>query len=93
MQIWKYPFRVTDEYPLILRKGAIARHVGVQNGVPMLWVSVDPEAEPEDYRVKIVGTGHPYPDAIDEHFVGTFQQTPFVWHVFLLAEPDWPKLS
>jgi len=83
--IWKYPFPILDDQEIMLREGAIVRHVGLQDNTPCLWVEVDPDAPTEDYLLMIVGTGHKFPNVYSKSFVGTFLMPPFVWHVFL-----WP---
>lgn len=81
--IYKYPLGITDEFWLSLPKDAEILHIGVQEGMPMLWAIVDPEAVWDSRRLLVVGTGHLLPDGASKlTHVSTFQEGPFVWHVF-----------
>lgn len=82
--IYKYPFPVADSFSLDLPSGAIILHVECQNGQPCIWALVDTEALPERRTFYLFGTGHPL--NIDDfgwsNHLATFQQGPFVWHMF-----------
>jgi hypothetical protein len=79
--IYKYPFQVDDEVRIEMPENARVLHVGLQGAQPCLWAMVDPENRPVIHRFRVFGTGHPMPTAVGEH-VATFQQGPFVWHMF-----------
>ena len=85
MTIWKYPFAIDDEFDLSLPFGARILMVEVQGGGPCLWALVDAENAEEVRRFSIVGTGHPAPA---RGYIDTFQQPPFVWHLFEIAPND-----
>ena len=85
--IWKFPMNrllasARSDEIIDLPIGAKILHVDLQNGIPCFWVEVDPEQpKKEDRHFSLVGTGFPYnPAGVD--YIGTFQQPPFVWHVF-----------
>ena len=60
--------------------------VQLQNGRPTVWAEVDPEdPDKRNKRFFIIGTGHEIP-FLNLEYVGTFQQEPFVWHVYVEAE-------
>ena len=84
MSIWKFQFKVDDRVTIDMPAGAKILHVELQNGVPCLWALVDTSAEPEPRKFLIFGTGHPISGAIavTAAHVATFQQGPFVWHMF-----------
>ena len=77
--IWKYFF----EFPqstIAMPKGAKIVHVDVQRGEPQMWVLVESTAEKELRTFVVHGTGHPIPEY--HKYVGTYQEAPFVWHIF-----------
>jgi hypothetical protein len=78
--IWKYPVPLADSFVLNMPKDATPLHVDVQRGAPCLWALVDTSAPNEERTFRLVGTGGDVPR--DTCYVGTFQQGPFVWHVF-----------
>lgn len=82
MTIWKYQIPLVDEFTLRMPKGACILTVQAQNNHGCLWAMLNPEAEPEERRFCVVGTGDPMPPGVQ--YVGTYQQEEgmFVWHVF-----------
>lgn len=82
MTIWKFPLRIADKVLIEMPAGAKLLTVQMQNGSPFIWASLD-EKEPLGLRrVYVRGTGHELYPAEPHRYVGTFQQGPFVWHVF-----------
>jgi len=81
-RIYKYMFDVNDIVTFEMPKGATVLHVQCQRGTPCLWALVDLDAPVDRREFRIVGTGHPFPDANKFEHVGTFLNEPFVWHVF-----------
>lgn len=81
--IWKFPLEITDEQTVKMPATANIIAVQFQGEQLMLWAVVDPKVTFANVVVRIVGTGNPFPDANDCRFVGTVQQGPFVWHVFM----------
>ena len=79
LTIWKYPFSIAYAFMLEMPKGAVVICVQVQAGVPTLWAEVNPSNQTEYVRFRIVGTGHLLPLG---QYLGTFQQPPFVWHLY-----------
>lgn len=81
--IWKFPIdlsqgpRVAIDMPM----DAKILTLQVQNGVPCLWALVDPSAPIETKPFVVVGTGHEKPIHATA-YVGTWQDGPFVWHLF-----------
>lgn len=79
--IYKYPFKVADDITIEMPVGAVILHAEVQAGTATMWAQVDPRAVKTYRRFRVIGTGHPFdPDRLTH--VGTFQQPPFVWHLF-----------
>lgn len=77
--VWK--FDLEDGPVLRLPVGATVLTAQSQAGRLCLWAVVDPEAAREDRKVHVIGTGQPVPE--DVQYVGTVQEGPFVWHVFV----------
>jgi hypothetical protein len=93
LTVHKYPFTVDDRVSIAMPQGAMILRVECQGGTPCVWALVDPEAPSEMRRFHVFGTGHPIDletRKVGEH-VATFQQGPFVWHVFKNLEPLEPR--
>ena len=57
-------------------------HVGLDpRGMPCVWALVDTNYSLTPTTIYVVGTGNPAPNDVSRH-LGSFVQTPFVWHVF-----------
>lgn len=76
-RVFKYPIgiRTTLELPI----GAKFLDVQLQNDDAHMWFEVDPDAKTEPRKFFIVGTGHEFNGG---KYLGTFQNGPFVWHVY-----------
>ena len=82
--VWKYELNA-DVNVLSLPRGAQFLQAQVQYGMPIIWALVDPECEPEERRLLVVGTGEPFQAAMhDIVHRGTFQMDNghLVYHVF-----------
>ena len=81
--IYKYPIKITDEQEITMPQGAKVIHAGRDpEGTPCVWAQVDTEAKPEPVSILVYGTGNPMKYEPLAH-VGSFNQGPFVWHVYL----------
>ena len=78
--IWKYKIDGSIQMPM----DAQILTVQNQNGEEHLWALVNPNNELETRKFLIVGTGQSFDDT-DTKYIGTFQQPPFVWHLFELV--------
>jgi len=76
-QIWKFRLNNTIQMPM----DAKILTVQMQDGEPNIWAMVDTQNELESRTFTIVGTGNPFDDT-DTKYIGTFQEPPFVWHLF-----------
>lgn len=87
-RIYKYPLLKlgTLDFPearsreIQMPKGAIPRHLGIQDATIALWADVNPQAEPESRTFVLAGTGEEIPE--DVIFVATVIAGAFVWHLF-----------
>lgn len=67
--IWKFPLSLKKEQVLSLPLGAVSLSAQSMRGGLCLWVWVDPQREPKDRRVRILGTGEQVDDLVDEWLV------------------------
>ena len=81
--IWKFPLSVTDFQSVRIPRDAEILSVADQYGDICVWALVDPKAELEDRMFYIFGTGNPVNEVIPKNFLGSIQQSVFVWHVFV----------
>ena len=85
--VWKQriPLRL-GEFGLfaISLPDCLALSVGVQDGLPMMWLEVETEAETKAHQFYLGGTGRPVPD-VSRRFVGTYQLEWFVGHLYQLG--------
>ncbi len=82
--IWKYPLELIDVQLIGMPKDAEILAAQMQNGVACLWALVTPDAPKHLRAIEIHGTGNPFDEhvGVSRKFIATFQQPPFVWHVF-----------
>ena len=83
--IYKYHFPFSDNFTLSLPKNHQIVHVEMQSGEPTMWVLLDPNDNVRGSSYAVVGTGRSIPDAYS--YIDTFQQPPFVSHLFAAGEP------
>lgn len=76
-----YKFKVSTEFEIEIPREAQALTVQPQGSIPVMWVNLDPDEEVVTRKFKVFGTGEEfsYP-ALD--YVGTFQMSGLVWHLF-----------
>jgi hypothetical protein len=73
---------VTDCQIVRMPEGAEILSVADQRGELCVWALVDPDADLENRMFYIFGTGNPVSETLPWQFVGSVQQSVFVWHVF-----------
>jgi len=81
-RIYKYKLEDSVEMPI----GAKILSIQMQNNRPYIWALVDTDAECEFRHFEIIGTGHDFPEADNFTYINTFQDGPFVWHIFELIK-------
>lgn len=79
--IYKYPLIVTNLQTLNLPEQAQILSIECQGDKPQMWALVDPYKPTEERTFRIFGTGDEL-NGFDGTHIATFQQPPFVWHVF-----------
>lgn len=88
LTVYKYPLPDADEPVVTMPFGAMVLKVECQGGAPFIWALVDMGSRfrDVDYRFRRYGTGDPidrdYEWSHELTHLATFQQGPFVWHLF-----------
>jgi len=88
-RIYKYEFEIGDFVEIDFPKTSTILKIECQGNQPCLWAMVDVGEISDPSRLmgdkqkfRIFGTGHPIPVNFDGKHIATFQQDPFVWHMF-----------
>lgn len=85
MNIWKFEVPIDDYFSISMPTGADILSFQCQGSQPVIWAVVDPNAEKEERRFMMRGTGHDIITAPeDRKYIGTAQMGPLVWHLFEL---------
>lgn len=91
LSVYKYRigFGTSDEFEIVMPKGAQFLHFDNQGGVATLWALIDtnPACLKVPYRFRIAGTGHPIRQSKEElQFIGTalFSAGALVFHLFYI---------
>jgi len=84
--IWKFELDIKVKQEIELPLNYEILTLQTQNGMPYIWVLVDPHKPRETEIFEIYGTGCPihYDMGIDREYVGTWQEKGglLVWHLF-----------
>lgn len=82
--IWKFRLSITSPQRVEMPEGAEILTVQSQDGIACLWAMVDIQNANVPRYIEIHGTGNSIHEsmAVNRKYIGTFQQPPFVWHVF-----------
>jgi hypothetical protein len=88
--VLKYPFEVKleESFNIILPEGFKVRLVEMQSNIPCIWAEVNKENREVEVIFQIFGTGQPIPDVFQ--FVHSFQEPPYVWHLYQYPNPKPP---
>lgn len=82
-RVYKYALPKPDDFvTLELPVGARVLCVQMQGGRPYLWARVDLGVSMEKRRFRLAGTGHDIDERTIGTYVATWQDGPFVWHLF-----------
>lgn len=85
--IYKYPIDIAQRQEIVLPHDAeILRAELDPLGMPCVWAKImkGPNVPPEKRILRIFATGQDITDlAGDHHYLNSFNQGPFVWHVFV----------
>jgi hypothetical protein len=87
--VWKYQVVVSNYLQHFkIPKRASFLVVEVQGEDPQMWFLVNPKNEKELRSFRVVDTGNPTIRAIRDKYLGTFQQPPYVWHLFEVLDDE-----
>ncbi len=90
--IWKFPIAITDRQSIQMPAEFSILHVGLDpTGQPCIWAAVNAAAQKRAFEIVTVCTGNPLPHV--GGYVGSFNQGPFVWHVFTGPGADTNRLG
>jgi len=80
--IWKYPLVINTVCRISMPEGAAILTVQIQDDIPCIWCSVNPDRQVGTRIIRIFSTGESLTK--DGLYIGTFQAKggPFVFHVF-----------
>ncbi len=83
-KIFKYPVATMPEFVIAMPRNAKILTVQNQYGNPMLWALVNPEAETEQRKFRVFGTGHTIKDLNGAEYIATYQLNDgtFIGHLF-----------
>lgn len=82
-KIWKYELYVGPDAVHDMPAFSRILSVQMQDGKPVLWAEVNPREDRVTRKFRVYGTGQEIDD-FGGHYVGTFQDGPFVGHVYEL---------
>ena len=89
--IWKFP--LTNEETPIEAHVVEFLTVQMQDGTPCVWAIVDPDRQPNRYKVSSIGTGWECNRIDAPKYIGTVQQGMYVWHYFWEQEPAYRNVK
>jgi hypothetical protein len=80
-QVFKYPLKMDPAVQLVeMPIGAKFRAFQMQGSTPTLWAEIDDAVKSQIVPFLLFGTGWEIP--ADAHYIGTAQQSGFVWHLY-----------
>ena len=85
LKVFKYPIPINDDAVMELPEGSQILHIDSQQGQPMLWALVNPDAPMEKRRFRFAGTGHPItedPDNLIHRGTFKMQGDALIFHIF-----------
>ncbi len=83
LTIWKYPILPQDTQVIEAPFGARFLTVQTQHDRPVIWALVNSNCPNVSHTVHVVGTGHNASRVAGLKYVGTFQVSGLVFHVFI----------
>jgi hypothetical protein len=80
---WKVPLEGLASFELEIPGFPTFLTCQLQDGRPVFWAVVEPEARRRHYKFRVMGTGLPFRSPEDWRYIGTFQLGEFVGHLFV----------
>lgn len=84
-KIWKFPLKFDDVQEITLPEGFKILSVQMQNDNLCMWARVETikAVHMITKKIHIYGTGSNSDSTIHLDYLGTVQDSPFVWHIFM----------
>jgi hypothetical protein len=79
-QVYKYNIPRQELSTIEIPFDSTFLHIGIQDGLIMMWIEVDPEKDKHPRSFFVIGTGWEVPP--NANYVGTVFIDEFVWHVY-----------
>lgn len=93
-RVFKYPVPITDTFSIAIPQSGQILDVQVQQGTPVMWALVNPDAPKMERQFRLLGTGHPIEAEERYQFehIATFQldEGTLVFHLFEVVPTSWP---
>ena len=83
MKIFKYILKIESTQEIYLPKEIKFLSVQMQYDILCVWARVDENSENVPYIFHIYGTGQDCCNSLKYFYLGTIQQSSFVWHIFV----------
>jgi hypothetical protein len=82
--VWKFALDIVDGQSITVPADPRVLHLGMQHGQPCLWLLVDPNKEPMEMVIRILGTGWAPVHTLLWQHLGTVMEEDgrLVWHFF-----------
>jgi len=84
-KVYKYPFEISSLVEVAIPKDHKILLVECQGQHPCIWAQVNLPSPTVVKRFRIYGTGHEIDPFETISHVASFQQGPFVWHMYEIA--------
>jgi hypothetical protein len=79
--IWKFPIPIQDKFELHLPYIHKVLLTSLQDEQPQVWIEVDTSSSKNiPFKFYVRGTGHEIEE--NTYHVGSWIQSPFVWHLY-----------
>jgi len=85
-KIYKYTVGIQSNQYILMSKDAQILSVQFQNDTLCLWAMVNPDNPKVRREIAVVGTGHGFDNHEFKAYLGSVQDSVYVWHIFDLGE-------
>ena len=86
--IFKHPLEDKKKQVVTMTCDVKILCVQVQNNIPCLWAEQGAMSAPKDWTIETIHTGYRFPtiQGVEREYIGTYQLSDYVGHVYLLRE-------
>lgn len=85
-QVYKYNVGIVSLQQIYMFQGAEILSVQFQDGILCMWAMVDPDMPKVSREIAVIGTGHLFDNHKFKVYLGSVQDSTYVWHIFDLGE-------